>query len=119
MYLSLAYDFEYFLYNIGEWSILYKGGIRMYLFIKIVVILICISGLFYLIRMNIQYKNDSSTTREEILNYFKKYQATSLDTGIKIKDLPKDIAKNPYLLMMVQDKTLIFKKGRYYLNISK
>ena len=69
-----------------------------------------------MIRMNNKYKNDTFTSKEEIINYFKDNNATNVENGIKTKELPKDIAKNPYLLMMVQDKTLSFKKGKYYLN---
>lgn len=88
----------------------------MYLFIKILVIIVCVSGALYMIRMNSKYKNDTSTSKEDIIKYFKDNNAINLENGIKIKELPKDIAKNPYLLMMVQDKTLSFKKGKYYLN---
>ena len=45
-----------------------------------------------------------------------RYDITSFEKGIKTKDLPKEISKNPYLLIMVQDKTLTFQKGKYYLN---
>lgn len=88
----------------------------MYLFIKILVIVVCVSGVLYMIRMNNKYKNDTSTSKEDIIKYFKDNNAINLENGIKTKELPKDIAKNPYLLMMVQDKTLSFKKGKYYLN---
>ena len=91
----------------------------MYLWIKILVIGLALSGVFYMIRMHNKYENDNSTTKEDIVNYFKEHQATSLDNGIETKNLPKDIAKNPYLLMMVKDKTLAFKKGKYYLNTNK
>ena len=63
-----------------------------------------------------KYKNDTSSSKEDIIKYFKDNNITNLDNGIKTKDLPKEIAKNPYLIMMVQDKTLTFKKGKYYLN---
>lgn len=88
----------------------------MYLFIKILVIVVCVSGVLYMIRMNNKYKNDTSTSKDDIIKYFKDNNAINLENGIKTKELPKDIAKNPYLLMMVQDKTLSFKKGKYYLN---
>ena len=91
----------------------------MYLFIKILVIAICLSGILYMVVMNNKYKRDTSTSKEDIINYFKDRQATTLDNGINIKDLPNYIIKNPYLLMMVKDKTLEFKKGKYYLNINK
>ena len=54
--------------------------------------------------------------KEDIIKYFQDNNIMSLENGIKTKDLPKEIVKNPYLLMMVQDKTLIFQKGKYYLN---
>jgi len=91
----------------------------MYLFIKVLVIVLCISGVLYMIKMNTKYKNDTSTTKEDIINYFKEQNATSIDNGIKTKDLRVDIAKNPYLLLMVKDKTLIFKSGKYFLNENK
>lgn len=62
-----------------------------------------------------KYKNDISSSKEDIIKYFKDNNAINVENGIKTKELPKDIAKNPYLLMMVQDKTLSFKKGKYYL----
>ncbi len=88
----------------------------MYLLIKVFIIVFCVGGVSYLIFMNTKYKKDTLTSKEDILNYFKEHHATSIENGIKIKDLPTHIAKNPYLLMMVKDKTLVFKKGKYYLN---
>lgn len=88
----------------------------MYLFVRIVVILICLSGIFYVVKVNKKYQGDSSG-REEIVKYFKDQGAVALDRGIKIKDLPMEIAKSNYLLLMVKDKTLIFKNGKYYLNV--
>ena len=67
--------------------------------------------------MKNKYKNDkTSLSKEKIIKYFQDNNITNLEKGIKPKDLPKEIAKDPYLLMMVQDKTLIFQKGKYYLN---
>lgn len=60
--------------------------------------------------MKSKYKNDISSSKEDIIKYFKNNNITTLENGIKTKDLPEFIAKNPYLLMMVQDKTLTFKK---------
>ncbi len=91
----------------------------MYWVIRILIVIVCLSGILYFVRMNTKYQNDSSSTKEDIINYFKEQHATSVESGIKTKDLPIEIAKNPFLLMMVQDKTLIFKKGKYYLNDSK
>lgn len=88
----------------------------MYTFIKILLVVICVSGILYMIKMNSKYRNDTSSTKEDIINYFKDKNATSLESGISIKELPRDISKNPYLLMMVKDETLVFKKGKYYLN---
>lgn len=88
----------------------------MYTFIKILLVAICLSGILYMIKMNNKYRNDTSSTKEDIINYFKEKNATSLENGISIKELPRDISKNPYLLMMVKDETLVFKKGKYYLN---
>lgn len=88
----------------------------MYKILKIVLPIICVLGMIYMISMKNKYKNDTSSSKEDIIKYFKDNQITSLENGIKTKDLPKEIAKNPYLLMMVQDKTLTFKKGKYYLN---
>jgi len=88
----------------------------MYDVLKIVLPIICILGIIYMTMMKNKYKNDSSTSKEDIIKYFEDNNAVNFENGIKTKDLPKDIAKNPYLLMMVQDKTLSFKKGKYYLN---
>lgn len=91
----------------------------MYLFIKILIVVLCISGVLYMVRMNNKYKNDTSSSKKDIIKYFEENNATSLEKGIKTKDLPTSIAKNPFLLMMIKDKTLEFKKGKYYLNINK
>lgn len=95
----------------------------MYLFIKYLVValslIICVIGILYISKMNKQYMNDTSGSKEDIINYFKEKQATSIDNGIKTKELPVSIAQNPYLLLMVRDKTLSFKKGKYYLNLDK
>lgn len=88
----------------------------MYEILRIVLPTICIVGILYMILMKNKYKNDTSSSKEDIIKYFKDNNITNLENGIKTKDLPKGIAKNPYLLMMVQDKTLTFKKGKYYLN---
>lgn len=88
----------------------------MYEILKIVLPILCVVGIVYMLFMKNKYKNDTSSSKEEIMKYFKDNNITNLENGIKTKDLPKEIAKNPYLLMMVQDKTLTFKKGKYYLN---
>ncbi len=88
----------------------------MYKILEIVLLIICIVGIIYMIMMKNKYRKDNSSSKEDIIKYFKDNNAISLENGIKTKDLPKDIIKNPYLLMMVQDKTLAFKKGKYYLN---
>ena len=90
----------------------------MYVILKIVIPIICIVGIIYIICMKEKYKNDTENiSKENIIKYFKDNSITSIENGIKVKDLPKEIAKSPSLLMMVKDKTLIFKKGKYYLNI--
>ncbi len=91
----------------------------MYWIVRVLIIVCCLGGSLYLLKMNKKYQNDNSESKEEIIDYFKKHHADSVENGIKIKDLPKNIAKNPYLLMMVKDKTLIFKNGKYYLNENK
>lgn len=88
----------------------------MYEILRFVLPIICIVGIIYMILIKNKYKNDTSSSKEDIIKYFKDNNITNLENGIKTKELPKEIAKNPYLLMMVQDKTLTFKKGRYYLN---
>jgi len=89
---------------------------KMYEILKFILPTICIIGMIYMIFMKKKYKNDTSSTKEDIVKYFETNHITNFENGIKIKDLPKEIAKNPYLLMMVQDTTLKFKKGKYYLN---
>lgn len=91
----------------------------MYIIIKVIAIIICLSGILYILKMKSSYKNDNSNVKEDIINYFKERNATNLENGIKTKDLPEFIAKSSYRLMMVQDKTLIFEKGKYYLNVTK
>ena len=89
----------------------------MYEIVKILISIVCIVGIIYIILIKNKYKNNTDTlSKENIIKYFQDNNITSLENGIKTKDLPKEIAKNPYLLMMVQDKTLTFQKGKYYLN---
>ncbi len=89
----------------------------MYDAIKFILPVICLIGIIYIIWLKNKYKHNGSTmSKENIIKYFQDNNITSLENGIKIKNLPKEIAKSNYLLMMVQDKTLIFKKGKYYLN---
>ncbi len=87
----------------------------MYRILRFVLPILCIMGIVYMFFVKNKYKNDTSSTKEEIIKYFEENNITNLENGIKTKDLPKEIAKNPYLLMMVQDKALTFKKGKYYL----
>ncbi len=87
----------------------------MYRFIEIIAVALCLCSLLYFRRMRKSY--DASSSREEIINYFKEHGAVSVESGIKIKDLPEHIAKDPNLLMMAGDRTLKFKRGKYYLNI--
>lgn len=91
----------------------------MYSIIMAIVIIFCLSRILYIIKEKSSYKNDNTSTKEEIINYFKEQKATNIENGIKTKDLPDFIAKSSYRLLMVQDKTLIFKKGKYYLNTNK
>lgn len=88
----------------------------MYEILRVVLLIICIVGIIYMILMKNKYKNDTSSSKEDIIKYFNDNNITNFENGIKTRELPKEIAKNPYLLMMVQDKTLTFKKGKYYLN---
>lgn len=90
----------------------------MYQLIKIILIIICLFGLIYMFKAKKSYQQDS-TTKDEIIKYFKEHNATNVENGIKTKDLPPFIAKSPTRLLMVKDKTLIFTKGKYYLNKSK
>lgn len=88
----------------------------MYEILKVVLPIICILGIIYMVMMKNKYENDTTSSKEDIIKYFEDNNIKSLETGIKTKDLPKEMAKNPYLIMMVQDKTLTLKKGKYYLN---
>ncbi len=93
----------------------------MYEILKFLISIICIIGIIYIVIMKNKYKNDKTSLskdsiKENIIKYFQDNDITSLEKGIKTKDLPKEIVKNPCLLMMVQDKTLNFQKGKYYLN---
>lgn len=97
----------------------FKEGEKMYSIIKAIVIIFCIGGILYLIKEKVSYKNDNTSVKEEIINYFKVQKATNIENGIKTKDLPDFIAKSSYRLLMIQDKTLIFKKGKYYLNTNR
>ena len=89
----------------------------MFKLLKIVVLIICVLGIIYVILLKNKYKNNqSSFTKEKIIKYFQDNNITSFEKAIKAKGLPKEIIKNPYLLIMVQDKTLTFQKGKYFLN---
>ena len=85
--------------------------------LKYIILIFCVIGVIYVVTMKNKYNNDkTSLSKEKIIQYFIDNDITSLEKGIKPKDLPKEILNDPYLLMMVQDKTLSFKKGKYYLN---
>ena len=76
--------------------------------LKFLIPIICVMGIIYIMIMKSKYQNDkASLSKENIIKYFQDNHITSFEKGIKAKDLPKEIIKNPYLLMMVQDKTLI------------
>lgn len=89
----------------------------MYKIIVILLILICLFGIIYINRIKKNY--DDSSSREDIIKYFKDKNAISVEAGIKTKDLPKGIAKDPNLLMMIKDGTLKFEKFKYFLNQDK
>ncbi len=89
----------------------------MYRIIEVIAVGLCLCGLLYFSKMRKSYGTSSS--REEIINYFKEQKAFSVETGIKIKDLPEHIAKDENLIMMAGDRTLKFKKGKYYLNADR
>jgi len=91
----------------------------MVFMVKVFIIIGCLFGIFYMIIIQRKYRNEGTENREAIIRYFKEQQAFSVDAGIKTSDLPESIAKDPFLLMMVKNKTLLFKKGKYYLNIQK
>ena len=91
----------------------------MYDMIQYILPIICIVGIVFMVWMKRRYQNDTSSTKEDILQYFKDHHITNLETGVRTKELPKEILKNPYLLMLVQDHFLIFKKGKYYLAENK
>ena len=88
----------------------------MIFFIIFVVIFVIFSfGAFYLHELKRGTEKDARP-RLAIIQYFKKMRAFDFERGIKVKDLPKDVAKHPALLMLVQDGTLCMEKGRYFLN---
>lgn len=89
----------------------------MYKIIVILLVVICLFGIMYMNKLKKNY--ESSTNKEDIIKYFKERGAISVEAGIKTKDLPKEISKNPDLLMMVKDGTLKFEKFKYFLNQDK
>lgn len=89
----------------------------MYRIISLILGALCLFGICYINKVKKNYEN--FTNKEEIIKYFKDNGAINVDTGIKTKNLPKEIAKSPDLLMMVQDGTLKFKKFKYFLNQDK
>ncbi len=84
--------------------------------LKIIIPILCLIGIAYILIQNKKYQKDTSSTKEEIIKYFKEQNATNIENGIKTKDLPESISRNSYLLLMVKDKTLKIEKGKYYLN---
>ena len=87
----------------------------MYRLIEAIAAGLCLCGILYFSKM--RKSQDASSSREEIINYFKEQKAFSVESGIKIKDLPEHIAKDENLIMMAGDKTMKFKKGKYFLNV--
>ena len=85
----------------------------MFKILKIFFLIVCVLGIMYVILLKNKYKNNqTSFAKEKIIKYFQDNNITSFEKAIK----PKEIIKNPYLLMMIQDKTLNLKKGKYFLN---
>lgn len=85
------------------------------IFVKILVLFFCILGIIITLKNKNNYKADGKK-KEEIIKYFEDKKAFTIETGIYIKDLPLEISKSNFLLFMVKDKILLFKKGKYYLN---
>ena len=84
----------------------------LYTIIKIAIVLFALGGVLYLVRINNKYKSEGASTKEGIIEYFKSQNATSEETGIKIKDLHLNISRNEYLLMMKKDSTSAIKKRK-------
>lgn len=87
----------------------------MYRLIEVIAVGLCLCGILYFGKM--RKSHEASSSREEIIRYFEEQKAFSVETGIKIKDLPEHIAKDENLIMMAGDRTLKFKKGKYFLNV--
>lgn len=89
----------------------------MYKIIGLILVIGCLFGIFYINKIKKNY--DKSSSKEDIIKYFKDRGATSVEAGIKTKDLPEFILKSPDRLLMVQDGTLKFEKFKYFLNQNK
>lgn len=89
----------------------------MYKIIVLILVVFCLFGIYYMNKM--KKNSEGSSNKDEIIKYFKERGAIGVETGIKTKDLPKKIAKDPNLLMMVKNGTLRFEKFKYFLNQDK
>ena len=62
----------------------------MFEILKIIIPIICVVGIIYIILIKNKYQNDkTSLLKENIIKYFQDNNITSLERGIKTKDLPK------------------------------
>lgn len=59
----------------------------------IVLAIICLLGIISITLLNNKYKKDTSSSKENIIKYFNDNNITSLENGIRTKDLPKEITK--------------------------
>lgn len=65
----------------------------MYKILMIVLAIICLLGIISITLLNNKYKKDTSSSKENIIKYFNDNNITSLENGIRTKDLPKEITK--------------------------
>lgn len=79
-------------------------------FLLIFCIVMVVFGIKGAIEKN-KYTKDTEAVNK-IKDYFKKEGKNGIDP----KMLPNDIIKTKYIKWMLQDKTLVFKDDKYYLN---
>lgn len=89
----------------------------MYNLIKFLVVVIALLGILYLFNLNKKGNTlKSQVNKDKIIKYFEEKRATSIESGITTKELPEDIRRDECLFMLLKEKTIVFKKGKYFLN---
>ena len=87
-----------------------------YRIVELVLLVWCIVGIIWIQAMKRKYRENGGAYRAEVIAYFKSRNAVNYATGIDNRDIPQEMRKNKFFNFLVQDKTLILERGRFYLN---